>query len=82
MNSNFLKYALPLAATAVAASAGIWLQPPPAAPSIPQTIADFTRVSAPHATSDECDPQARERSGTRSDNLDDDLLHYCGGRAR
>jgi len=80
VNSNFLKYALPLAATAVAASVGIWLQPPPAAPSTQQTIADFMPVSAPHSILGECDPQVRQRSGTRPDKLDE-LLHDCGGRA-
>ena len=80
MNSNFWKYALPIVATAVAATVGIWLQPPPAAPSTPQTIADFKRASAPRATSDECDPQAGKPSGKRSSTLDD-LLHDCAERA-
>lgn len=82
MNSNFWKYALPLIATVVAATVGILMQPPPAVPSTPQTIAGSTRTSASRAAADECGPQAgKPSSGTPPPDLED-WLHDCRERAR
>jgi len=80
VNTNLWKYALPLLATAVAATVGIWMRPPTAAkPELTtrQTIANSRRDSAAvQSSSNECLDAAREPSPVRPHRLED-LLQGC-----